>query len=122
MPESRSVPEPVLVKFLDAPAMTPPYVSVAPEATSTVPWLAPSVIPRLEFKVNEPDAANVPPSKVIDAAVTEPGAVPRFASADTDNVPAEIVDVPVYVFVPLNTNVPEPVFVTLSDAPVMTPP
>jgi hypothetical protein len=28
----------------------------------------------------------------------------------------------VYVFVPLNTNVPEPVFVTLSDAPVMAPP
>jgi hypothetical protein len=76
----------------------------------------------LEFKANEPDAANVPPSKVIDATVTEPGAVPRFASEDTDNVPAEIVVVPVYVFVPLNTNVPEPVFVTFSDAPVMTPP
>jgi hypothetical protein len=48
----------------------------------------------LESSVNELDALSVPPSNVIDAAVTESGAVPRFLSVETERVPAETVVVP----------------------------
>ena len=102
---------PVFVKLVDVPAMAPAYVNVAPELTSIVPCDAPSVMPRFVERVNVEVACNVPPSKVIDVALTEPGAAPRLRSAATDNVPAVTDTPPELVFVAESVSVPAPDFV-----------
>jgi hypothetical protein len=74
------------------------------------------VIPRFVERVKVEDACNVPPFKVIDVALTEPGAAPRLRSAATDNVPAVIDTPPELVFVPVappvKVSVPAPDFVS----------
>jgi hypothetical protein len=113
-------PVPVFVRFVDVPAMMPAYVSVAPELTSIVPCDAPSVIPRFVERVKVEDACNVPPFKVIDVALTEPGAAPRLRSAATDKVPAVTDTPPELEFVADNVRVPAPDFVTAPE-PDMIP-
>ena len=69
--------------------------------------------------VNEAVVLNVPPFRVIAAAVTEPLIAPKFKSVLTDNVPPETVTFPVKVFVPDKVKVPVPVFV--SETAVLLP-
>ena len=58
--------------------------------------LAPKVMPRLVLRVTSlVISANVPPFRLIEAAVTELGAVPKLASALMDKVPPETVVAPV---------------------------
>ena len=58
--------------------------------------LAPNVMPLFVWRVTSfVISANVPPFRLIEAAVTEPGAVPKFASALIVKVPAVTVVEPV---------------------------
>ena len=64
------------------------------------------LMPRLLFNVMSAVANKVPPLRISEPAVAEPGAAPRLASAPIDKVPAVIVVVPVYVLVPESVVVP----------------
>ena len=59
-PDNVNVPEPDLVNAL-APAMTPAYVRVVPDATLSVPPPEPSEMPRFAFTVMSAVVARVPP-------------------------------------------------------------
>ena len=96
VPDKTNVPDPALVRpKVPAPSViAPPYVSVLPEATSIL-LLAPNVMPRFVLRVTSfVVKANVPPFRLIEAAVTDPGVLPKLLSARIDKVPAEIVVVP----------------------------
>ena len=56
---------------------------------------AAKLMPRLLFNVISAVVNKVPPLSTNEAAVAEPGAVPKLASALIDKVPAEIVVAPV---------------------------
>ena len=63
---------------------------------------------------------SVPPSSVIDAAVTDSGVEPRFRSVEIDRVPWETVVPPELVFVADSVNVPAPDLVKRTE-PETTP-
>ena len=69
-------------------------MSVLPLATLMV-LDAPNVMPRLILSVISAVASRVPPFKVIEFAVVEPGTAPKLASLLIDSVPALIDVVPV---------------------------
>lgn len=62
--------------------------------------------PRLLFNVMLAVINKAPPFSTNDPGVVVLGAVPKLASAPMDKVPAEIVVLPVYVFVPDKVVVP----------------
>jgi len=76
------------------------------------------LIPRLLFNVMSAVANKVPPFSTSEATVAEPGAVPKLASAPIDKVPAVIVVIPVYVFVPESVVVPVVFCVNPNAAPL----
>ena len=115
VPERVSAPLPFLVRLFAPPLITLaietvlPFVSIVPAAES--------VTVRVDGEVIVPAACNVPPLKIsVFVALPLPNAEVEFAF----NVPAEIVVAPVYVFVPVNVNVPAPLFVNAPE-PLITP-
>jgi len=119
VPPNTTVPTPDVVKPPE-PAIIPLYVNVVPEPTEMLPPLAPKLIPRLADSVKVAVVCKIPPFNVKSLAVTLPGAVPKFVSAERLNVPPFIVVAPVYVFTPDKVNVPVPALVKLP-VPLMTP-
>ena len=67
-----------------------------------------TLITRAELNAVEPVIDKVPPFKLIIFDV-----LPRFPVEDTDKVPADIVVLPLYVFAPETTHVPEPTLIRL---------
>jgi len=95
-----------------------------PLATSMVPPDAPRLMPRLALSVKLAVVAIVPPLRVSEPAVAEPGAVPRLVSAEMLSVPALTVVVPEYVLTPPRTSVPAVPLapcVRLCDPPIAPP-
>ena len=70
--------------------MMPAYTRVSPESTLIV-LDAPKVIPRLLLSVKLSVANKVPPFKLMEFAVIEPGTAPKLPSELIDKMPPEIV-------------------------------
>ena len=123
-PERVSVPAPVFVRAPACPetfAMTPPYVSVWPDATWMVPTEEPSDTPRLLLSVKPVVTESVPPLITTLSAAAGDGTAPRLVSADTSSTPALTVTPPVCRLVPLSVNVPLPCLVMLPLSPLVAP-
>jgi hypothetical protein len=65
-----------------------------------------TLIAREELNAEEPVNVKVPPFKLMTLLV-----LPRLAVVATDKVPADIVELPLYVFVAERTHVPEPTLI-----------
>lgn len=76
------------------PSTIPFNVSELPEVAAK-PLAAVKVMPRLASNAAAPVACKTPPLNVIELAVVVDGTVPMFRSVAIDNIPAEMVVVPV---------------------------
>ena len=96
---------PLLVKLLE-PIIGELIVNFPPVLRVIVESAATS-IRLLESNVTALLVSKVPPFKII-FVVKLPGAAPKLLSSSTINVPSEILVIPVKVFVPVISIVPEP--------------
>ena len=79
-----------------------------PELALLIVLDASTLITRVELNAVVPVIDKVPPFRSMTLL-----ALPRFVVSATDKVPAEIVVLPLYVFIPEITHVPEPTLVKL---------
>ena len=72
-------------------------------------------MPRLLLNVISAVTNKVPPLRINEFAITEPGTAPKLPSAEIDSVPPEMVVAPVKVLLPERIQVPIPSLVTVPD-------